>query len=139
RAALELTAAAEIAARRSGDARGGAGIGARELGDHAVHRPAGRELHHHERYQHDPEQGWHHEHQPADEIGGHAFFYPARSSFAAAACAVKNERSESPGVVEKLNRSTVRSKSKSSRRDRYCTGSTTRRFASRPSVARFLM
>ena len=38
-----------------------AGVGAGELGDHALDRPAGRELHDDERDQHDPEQGRDHE------------------------------------------------------------------------------
>ena len=47
---------------------------------------------------------------------------PARlfDPLSAAACDEKYERSESPGVAEKLSRSTVISKSKSSRRARYC-------------------
>src|ERR1700735_404864 len=66
---------------------------------------------------------------------------PARlfEPLSAAACEEKYERSESPGVEEKLNRSTVMSKSKPSRRARYWTGSTIRSDASIPSVARFLM
>src|SRR5580698_10453902 len=66
---------------------------------------------------------------------------PARllEPFNAAACEEKKERSESPGVAEKLNRSTVMSKSEPSRRARYCTGSTIRNEASMPSVPRFLM
>ena len=65
---------------------------------------------------------------------------PARllEPFSAAACEEKNERSESPGVAEKLNRSTVMSKSKPSRRARYCTGSTMRSEASMPSDAEIL-
>ena len=51
----------------------------------------------------------------------------------------KKLRNESPGVLENPNRCTVRSKSKSSTRLRYCTGSTMRRLASMPSVPRFLM
>ena len=47
--------------------------------------------------------------------------------------------SASPGVEAIVNRSMVTSKSKSSRRARYCTGSTTRRLASMPSTPRFLM
>jgi hypothetical protein len=66
---------------------------------------------------------------------------PARfcDPLVAAAWEEKYVRSESPGVAEKLNRSTVMSKSKLSTRARYCTGSTTRKVASMPSVARFLM
>ena len=54
---------------------------------------------------------------------------PARlfEPLSAAACEEKNERSESPGVAEKLKRSMVMSKSKPSRRARYCTGSTRRK------------
>src|SRR6266700_1038640 len=60
---------------------------------------------------------------------------PARfcEPFIAAACEEKKLRNESPGVPENPNRCTVRSKSKSSTRLRYCTGSTTRRVASMPS------
>ena len=76
RAALNLAARAEIAARRAGNARGRAGIGAGELGDHALHRAARRELHHHERHQHDPEQGRDHEQDAADDIGAHADSIP---------------------------------------------------------------
>ena len=75
-------ARAEVAARRAGDARGRAGVGAGELRDHALDRPAGRELHHHERHQHDAEQRRDHEQQAADDVGGH------RSAFSSGACAV---------------------------------------------------
>ena len=52
----------------------------------------------------------------------------------------KNERSESPGVAEKPNRSTVMSKSKPSRRARYCTGSTIAQARRRcRAMPRFLM
>ena len=71
RAALRHAAAAEIAAGRAGNARGRAGIGAGELGDHLLDRPAGRELHHDERHQHDAEHGRDHEQQAADDVGGH--------------------------------------------------------------------
>ena len=63
--------AAEIAALPTGDARGRAGVGAGELRDDALDRPAGRELHHDERHQHDPEQGRDHEQEAADDVGGH--------------------------------------------------------------------
>ena len=72
RAALHQAAAAEVAAGRAGNARGRAGVGAGELGDHLLDRPAGRELHHDERHQHDAEHGRHHEQQAADDVGGHA-------------------------------------------------------------------
>ena len=52
-----------------------AGVGARKLGDHALHRPAGGELHHHERYQHDAEQRRDHEQQTANDIGGHELIF----------------------------------------------------------------
>ena len=68
--ALRLSARAEIAARRAGNARGRAGVGAGQLRDHALDRPARRELHHDERNQHDPEQGRDHEQDAADDIGG---------------------------------------------------------------------
>ena len=70
-AALRGPAGAEIAARRARDARGGAGIGAGQLRDHPLDRSAGRELHDHERNQHDAEQGRDHEQQAADDIGAH--------------------------------------------------------------------
>ena len=57
-----------------GDARGRAGVGAGELRDHPLDRPAGRELHHHERHQHDAEQGRDHEQEAADDVGGHRMF-----------------------------------------------------------------
>ena len=46
----------------------------------------------------------------------------------------KKVRSDSPGVFEKPNRCTMMSKSKSSTRFRYCTGSTIRKLALIPSV-----
>ena len=65
---------------------------------------------------------------------------PARlyEPLVAAACEEKNGRSESPGVADMLKRSIVMSKSKSSTRARYCTGSTRRSVASMPSVAEVL-
>jgi len=68
---LSLRARAEVAALRTGDARGGAGVGPRNLRDHALDRPARRELHHDERHQHDPENRGDHEQDAADDIGGH--------------------------------------------------------------------
>src|SRR5207244_8787875 len=59
--AAGLAAGAKIAAGAAGDARGRAGIGAGELRNHALDWPAGRELHHHERHQHDAEQRRDHE------------------------------------------------------------------------------
>ena len=65
------TARAEIAAGGTGDARGCAGIVTGKLRDDALHRAAGRELHHDERHQHDPEDGRDHEQDAADDIGAH--------------------------------------------------------------------
>ena len=56
-----------------------------------------------------------------------------------AAFAEKKVRRELPGVFENPNRCTTISKSKSSTRLRYCTGSTIRNVASMPNVPRFLM
>ena len=82
-AAARLPARAEVAARRARDARGRAGIGAGQLRDHALDRPAGRELHHHERDQHDAEQGRDHEQDAPDDVGGHCSHRVSRSSSAA--------------------------------------------------------
>src|SRR6266404_7843685 len=76
-AAAGLPARPEIAARRPRDARGRSGVGARELGDDTFDRPAGGELHHHERDQHDAEQGRDHEQQAPDDVGGHVVYAPA--------------------------------------------------------------
>src|SRR6185437_6071427 len=72
RAALQRAARAEIAACGTGNARGRAGIVAGKLRDHALDRAAGRELHHDERHQHDPENRGDHEQDAADDIGAHA-------------------------------------------------------------------
>jgi len=71
RSALRQAAVAEVAAGRSGNARGRAGVGAGELGDHLLDRAARRKLHHDERYQHDAEHGRYHEQQTADDVGCH--------------------------------------------------------------------
>ena len=42
-----------------------------ELRDDALHRAARRELHHDERYQHDPEDRGDHEQNAANDVGGH--------------------------------------------------------------------
>src|SRR5580704_1729907 len=68
-------ARAEVAAGGAGDARGRPGIAAGELRDDALHRPAGGELHHDERHQHDPENRGDHEQNAADDVCGH--FDPA--------------------------------------------------------------
>jgi hypothetical protein len=73
---LPLPARREIAALRTGDARGRAGVGAGNLRDDLLDRPAGRELHDHERDQHDPEQGRNHEQNAADDVGGHCLTVP---------------------------------------------------------------
>ena len=51
--------------------RGGAGIGARQLGDEALDRSARRELHDDEGHQHDAEHGRDDEQDAAKDIGGH--------------------------------------------------------------------
>src|SRR5580692_5850584 len=56
-----LHAARAEVAGGAGNARGRPGIAAGELRDDALHRPAGGELHHDERYQHDPENRGNHE------------------------------------------------------------------------------
>ena len=66
-----LAARAEIAAGRARNPRGAAGVGAAELRDHALHRPARRELHHHERHEQDPEQGRDHQQNAAGDVGAH--------------------------------------------------------------------
>ena len=71
-ARLQRPARAEVAAGRAGNARGRPGVVSGQLGDDAFDRPAGRELHHDERYQHDPEDGRDHEEKSADDVGGHA-------------------------------------------------------------------
>ena len=74
RAALHLAARAEVAALAGSRYPGAcAGVGAGELGDHPLDRPARRELHHHERNQHDAEQGRDHEQEAADDVGGHGW------------------------------------------------------------------
>ena len=80
RAGLRAAAGGEIAARRAGDARGRAGIGAGELRDHPLDRTARRELHDDERHQHDPEQRGDHEQHAAEDIGGHVIYLLAFGS-----------------------------------------------------------
>ena len=63
--------AGEIAGCAAGDARGGAGIGALQLRQDALHRPARRELHDDEGDEHDAEQRRDHEQQAAGDIGEH--------------------------------------------------------------------
>src|SRR5580700_5070370 len=72
--ALHAAARAEVAGG-AGNARGRPGIAAGELRDDALHRPAGRELHHDERHQHDPENRGDHEQNAAEDVCGH--FDPA--------------------------------------------------------------
>ena len=57
----DLTAIAEIAARRAGNPRGAAGIGAGELRDDALHRSARRELHDDKGHEQDAQQGREHQ------------------------------------------------------------------------------
>ena len=71
RSALRLTAPAQVTAGRARDARGRAGVRARQLGDDALDRSARRELHHHKGNQEDSEQGRNHQKKAADDIGGH--------------------------------------------------------------------
>src|SRR5215470_10477775 len=73
-AAGSTTTRAEIAAGGAGYPRGGAGIGPRELRDNALHRSTRRELYHHERDQHDPENRGNHEQDAAGDVGGHNGF-----------------------------------------------------------------
>ena len=95
--ALQL-ARAEIAAGRAGDARGRAGVGAGKLRDHPLDRAAGRELDHHERDQHDAEQGRDHEQHAADQIGRHVNISIFRQTRFAAVSALK--RSLSSGSLD---------------------------------------
>ncbi len=74
-AGARLSARAEIAAlRTAGDARAGAGVGARQHRQHALDRPARRELHDHERHQHHPENGGNDEQEAPDDVGRHSMF-----------------------------------------------------------------
>ena len=51
-----------------------AGVGAGELRDHALDRPARRELHDHEGHEQDPEQRRDHQQDAAGDIGAHELF-----------------------------------------------------------------
>ena len=67
-----LAARAEIAALPAArHPRAGAGIGAGEHRDHALDRPARRELHDDERHQHHPEDGRDDEQKAPDDVGRH--------------------------------------------------------------------
>ncbi|MGY3404364.1 hypothetical protein ACVWZV_000477 [Bradyrhizobium sp. GM5.1] len=69
----------KVAAARN--ARGPAGVRARELRDHALDRAARRELHDDEGDEEDPEQGRDHQQDAAGDVGAHGCF--ACSSLAA--------------------------------------------------------
>ncbi len=68
-----LAARAEIAAAAR-NTRSAAGIGAGELRDHPLHRPARRELHHDEGDEQDAEQRRDHQQNAAGDIGAHGLF-----------------------------------------------------------------